>query len=259
MGAGQVIRVGAGWQETTVETLPGNYSGFAVDPAYDVFLSGNPTYNPYSGQILEMTPSGAATVLAGGGPAGSSDGTGTAARFNGPMGVTGDSAGNLYVADTGNDTIRKVSPTAAVTTLAGMAGQAGSADGTGSAAGFNSPQGVAVDSAGNIYVADTGNDTIRKITPAGAVSTLAGRRGAPRASALQQELRSTAQETSTSPTQATTRSGKSGRAAWSPRWPVPPARPEMRTAPESPPSFKVQPGSRSTAQETSTLPTRATT
>ena len=85
-----------------------------------------------------------------------------------------DGTGNVYVADSYNRTIRKVTPGGVVTTLAGMAGSWGSADGTGSAARFNYPSGVAVDSAGNVYVADTGNHTIRKVTPAGVVTTLAG-------------------------------------------------------------------------------------
>src|SRR5207245_241671 len=84
----------------------------------------------------------------------------------------------VYVADTFNYTIRKITPDGVVTTLAGSAGQPGSADGTGSAARFGSrslaPQGVAVDLAGNVYVADTGNFTIRKVTPDGSVTTLAG-------------------------------------------------------------------------------------
>ena len=88
-----------------------------------------------------------------------------------------DSAGNVYVADTFNHTIRKITPAGVVSTLAGLAGSIGTANGTGSAARFNYPEGVAVDSAGNLYVADTDNHTIRKITPAGVVSTLAGLAG----------------------------------------------------------------------------------
>src|SRR6266705_2874944 len=105
---------------------------------------------------------------------GSADGTGSAARFNETEGVAVDSAGNVYVADSNNDTIRRITPAGEVTTLAGSAGQVGSADGTGSAARFNYPTGVAVDSAGNVYVADWANSTIRKVTPEGGVTTLAG-------------------------------------------------------------------------------------
>jgi streptogramin lyase len=109
--------------------------------------------------------------------AGTNDGTGSAARFYEPGGVALDSVGNLYVSDEGNNTIRKVTPGGAVTTLAGRAGTAGSADGTNSAARFNDPCGLAVDTNGNIYVADFGNDTIRKVSPVGTnwvVTTLAG-------------------------------------------------------------------------------------
>src|SRR5208283_2248252 len=116
------------------------------------------------------------STLAGGGY-GSSDGTGTGASFYYPTGVAVDASGNLYVADTNNHTVRKITPAGVVTTLAGTAGVQGSADGSGPAASFNRPEGVAVDAAGNIYVADTNNSTIRKITPAGAVTTLAGSPG----------------------------------------------------------------------------------
>src|SRR5204863_460010 len=96
---------------------------------------------------------------------GSADGTGSAARFFFPGGVAVDSAGNVYVADSYNSTIRKITPSGVGSTFAGLAGSYGSADGTGSAARFNFPSGVAVDSAGNVYVADSYNSTIRKITP----------------------------------------------------------------------------------------------
>src|SRR5207245_10800498 len=111
------------------------------------------------------------------GGAGSPDGTGAGAQFNYPSHVTADSGGNVYVADYANNTIRKITPERVVSTLAGLAGVAGSANGTGTAARFNAPYGVAVDAATNVYVADAFNYTIRKITPAGVVTTLAGSAG----------------------------------------------------------------------------------
>jgi sugar lactone lactonase YvrE len=118
------------------------------------------------------------TTLAGNaGQAGKADGTGSAAQFYGPSGVAVDSAGNVYVADTYNHTIREVTSSGVVTTLAGSPGQAGSADGTASAAQFDQPYGAAVDSTGNVYVADTFNHTIRKVTSGGVVTTLAGSPG----------------------------------------------------------------------------------
>ncbi len=150
-------------------------NGVAVDGAGNVYVAdcGNDT-------IRKVTPGGVVTTLAGlAGNSGSADGTGSAARFCFPFGVAVDSAGNVYVADYGNNTIRKVTPGGVVTTLAGLAGSQGSADGTGSAARFYMPYGVAVDSAGNVYVADYGNNTIRKVTPGGVVTTLAGLAGSP--------------------------------------------------------------------------------
>ena len=125
--------------------------------------------------IRKVTSGGVVTTLAGSpGLTGSVDGTGSAARFYYPLGVAVDSSNNVYVADQGNHTIRKITSAGAVTTLAGSAGLSGSANGTGSAARFYFPHGVAVDSSGNVYVADNGNHTIRKVTSTGVVTTLAG-------------------------------------------------------------------------------------
>jgi len=105
---------------------------------------------------------------------GSRDGTGSQARFHDPQGVAADGAGNLYVAEAASATIRKITPQGAVTTLAGSAGAPGYADGSGGAARFNAPSRLATDSDGNLYVTDSGNSAIRRVTPAGAVVTMAG-------------------------------------------------------------------------------------
>ena len=122
------------------------------------------------GQIAQIEVT---TLAAGSGAAGFADGKGRAAIFNNPDCVAVDSAGNVYVGDTNNHRIRKITPLGEVTTLAGN-GKAGNTNGVGVNASFNYPWGVAVDSMNNVYVADTGNSMIRKISPDGTVKTFAG-------------------------------------------------------------------------------------
>jgi len=149
--------------------------GLAIDGAGSLYVAD--TNNQVIRKVVPAT--GAVTTVAGlAGSTGSSDGLGSAARFNLPTGVAVDAAGNLYVADADNDTIREIQPSGLVSTLAGLAGYSGSADGTGSAARFDSPSALAVDASGHVFVADSGNFTIRQIVIAtGATSTLAGLAG----------------------------------------------------------------------------------
>ena len=143
-------------------------TGVAVDSSGTVYVA-----DFFNNRIRKITSAGVVTTLAGSGTEGFADGTGVAAQFYRPYGVAVDSSGTVYVADSSNHRIRKVTSAGAVTTLAGS-GTAGYPEGTGSAAQFDNPYGVAVDSAGTVYVADFGNNSIRKITPAGVVTTLAG-------------------------------------------------------------------------------------
>jgi hypothetical protein len=145
----------------------------AVDDRGTVYVADTANHT-----IRKITPGGEVSTLAGtAGSLGSTDGTGSAARFYQPRGVAVDAARNVYVADWVNHTIRKITSDGVVTTLAGTAGSSGSTDGTGSAARFNRPLGVAVDAADNVYVTDGSNHTIRKITSGGVVTTLAGTAG----------------------------------------------------------------------------------
>lgn len=145
-----------------------NPGGIAIDALGNLFLA-----DQQNNKIREITPAGVVTTFAGNGNAGANDGIGLAASFNNPDGLVVDKQGNVYVADTKNNLIRKITPAGVVTTFAGS-GSPGNTDGTGIAASFNYPTSVAIDASGNLYVADYKNNLIRKITPNGVVTTLAG-------------------------------------------------------------------------------------
>jgi sugar lactone lactonase YvrE len=124
--------------------------------------------------IWKMNPDGELTAFAGWNT-GSDDGAGTEARFYATAGAVTDSSGNLYVSDSANHTIRKISPNGMVTTFVGRAGVHGFADGVGQGARFWNPAGLTLDRSGNLIVADSANNTIRRITLAGVVTTVAGK------------------------------------------------------------------------------------
>lgn len=144
-------------------------SGVAVDINGNVFVADTDNH-----AIRKISPTGAVSTIAGLGTAGFSNGNSTIASFNHPVSVALDIAGNIFVADTWNHAIRKITPSGVVTTLAGS-GSPGFANGTiSTGAAFAYPQGVAVDKSGNVFVGDTDNNVVRKITQAGVVTTFAG-------------------------------------------------------------------------------------
>jgi sugar lactone lactonase YvrE len=147
--------------------------GIALDGAGNIYVA------EFANDLIrKITPGGEVSTFAGSaGNPGSADGTGDNAHFRNPWSVAVDSTGDVFVADRSNFTIRQISPTGRVSAFAGFPGFQGGADGPGTYARFHDPLGIAVDSAGDVYVADAGNFTIRKISSFGMVSTLAGMPG----------------------------------------------------------------------------------
>lgn len=184
-----------GTAQATMRVAAGNVAVFAGEPTHPGYQDGRGTTARFSlpgsissdtsgnfyvadtdNEVIRMiTSTGLVSTLAGNpGVTGSLDGTGSAAEFDSPYGVAVDSNGNVFVADTSNSTIREIMPGGVVTTFAGTASNPGFQDGTGLAASFGLPQGLAIDSFNNLYVADVANCNIRKITPQAVVTTIAG-------------------------------------------------------------------------------------
>lgn len=144
--------------------------GVATDGLGNVFIA-----DEWNHAIRKITADGTVTTLAGTiGVPGTNDGPVALAQFNRPCAVVVDAAHNIFVADAGNHTIRKITTTGSVITFAGMPGIAGTNDGTGLQARFNGPTAITLDSSGNLFVADTGNCTVRKVTQDGTVTTIGG-------------------------------------------------------------------------------------
>jgi mucin-19 len=168
-----------GLQTITVQATDGNF-GTALNPSaagfnYPFALDFDPQGNLYvleNNRLRKIAVDGTTSTIAGGSD-GYADGQGLAARFNQAKGIAIDAQGNIFIGDWGNHAIRKVTPSGLVTTFAGN-GVAGYADGTGTNALFNGPAGLCFDGAGNLWVADAENHRIRKISPSGVVTTVAG-------------------------------------------------------------------------------------
>jgi secreted PhoX family phosphatase len=144
-------------------------SGIAVDKAGNLFVA-----DVDNNKIRKITPAGDVSTFAGSGGMDVVDGQGKAASFSYPIGICIDGAGNLFVADSAGDRIRKITPGGMVSTLAGSGIFGGKADGPAGTASFDQPIGIAVDNAGFVYVSELTNKLVRKISPGGQVSTLAG-------------------------------------------------------------------------------------
>ena len=142
--------------------------GLALDSKNNIYVT------DYDNRKVRKIKATSVSTLAGNGTIGSTDGNGKQATFKAITGIVLDKLDNVYVTDLYNNNIRKITPAGLVTTLAGKSGTFGAVDGVGSLASFSGPRGIVVDTAGNVFVADQLNNKIRKITPAGVVTTFAG-------------------------------------------------------------------------------------
>lgn len=145
-----------------------NPAGLAIDAYGNVYVADQQNH-----AIRKITPGGVVTTVAGNGTAGFTNGSGTSARFNLPADICIDASGNLYIGDSNNNRIRKITTSGIVSTYAGS-GAVGSSNGAAASASFKDPRGLLFDTSGNLIVCDRQNYLIRKITPSGIVSTLAG-------------------------------------------------------------------------------------
>jgi trimeric autotransporter adhesin len=184
---GMLWVAGSGYFGTIVQQIP------SVASARDVTVdaSGN-VYTTSGGYVLEIPAGGSVTTIAGSGTSpnfGGDGGPATSAQLNAPSGIAVDSSGNWYIADTANNRIRMVDSKGTISTFAGTGTAGASGDnGPAMAAELNAPHGLAVDSADNLYIADSGNNEIRMITPAGTISTIAGQLNNPLSVAVDSQL-----------------------------------------------------------------------
>lgn len=167
-GSGAIRKISPAANVNTIANT-NSPSGLALDNQGNIYVT-----DFYINKILKITPTGVSSVFAGSGAIGSTDGTGNAASFNAPGGIAIDVSGNIYVADQQNNSIRMISSAGVVKTIAGTGAAGANNATTGLAATFNNPDGLAIDKQGNIYVADTKNNMIRKIATDGSVTTFAG-------------------------------------------------------------------------------------
>ncbi len=144
-----------------------NYpSGITIDASGNLYVC-----DQFNHKIKKVTPSGEVTTIAGS-TQGFQDGNGSNAKFDTPIGITIDTSGNLYVCDNANDKIRKITPQGNVSTFAGST--QGDLNGIGTAAKFDAPRKISIDTFGNLYITEDGNHKVKKITPQAVVTTIAG-------------------------------------------------------------------------------------